>query len=75
MLEAMACGTPVITGNTSAMPEIAGKGGLLADPFNEEEVASLLLRLEEDKAFHDEQIKYGLQRSRLFSWNHKSFNP
>ena len=70
MLEAMACGTPVITGNTSAMPEIAGKGGLLADPFNEEEVASLLLRLEEDQAFHDEQIKYGLQRSRLFSWNH-----
>ena len=34
MLEAMACGTPVIAGNTSAMPEIAGEGALLADPFS-----------------------------------------
>lgn len=70
MLEAMACGTPVIAGNTSAMPEITGEGGLLADPLDEEEIACLLLRLEEDPVFHDEQVKYGLQRSRLFSWNH-----
>ena len=70
MLEAMACGTPVIAGNTSAMPEITGEGGLLADPLDEEEIARLLLRLEEDPVLHDEQVKYGLQRSRLFSWNH-----
>lgn len=35
LLEAMACGTPVITGNTSAMPEIAGEGGILVDPLSE----------------------------------------
>ena len=52
------------------MPEITGEGGLLADPLDEEEIACLLLRLEEDPVFHDEQVKYGLQRSRLFSWNH-----
>ena len=45
-------------------------GTILADPLDEEEIACLLLRLEEDPVFHDEQVKYGLQRSRLFSWNH-----
>lgn len=38
MLEAMACGTPIIAGNTSAMPEIAGEGALLADPFNTKDI-------------------------------------
>ena len=38
MLEAMACGTPIIAGNTSAMPEIAGEGALLADPFNSNDI-------------------------------------
>lgn len=32
MLEAMACGTPVVTSNVSAMPEVAGKGAILVDP-------------------------------------------
>lgn len=46
MLEAMACGTPIITGNTSAMPEIAGKGALLVDPYHPEEITEKILQLE-----------------------------
>ena len=68
MLEAMACGTPVIAGNTSAMPEIAGEGALLADPFNVEDITNKILQLEEDEAFYQQQVDYGLKRSRMFSW-------
>lgn len=68
MLEAMACGTPVIAGNTSAMPEIAGKGSLLVDPLRAEEIAGALLRLEKDPALYDAQRAYGLERVKQFSW-------
>lgn len=68
MLEAMACGTPVIAGNTSAMPEIAGEGALLADPFSSEDITEKILKLENDSAFYQQQVEYGLKRSQLFSW-------
>lgn len=68
MLEAMACGTPVIAGNTSAMPEIAGEGALLADPFNVEDITNKILQLEENEAFYRQQVDYGLKRSQMFSW-------
>lgn len=68
MLEAMACGTPVIAGNTSAMPEIAGEGAVLADPFNSEDITEKILKLENDSAFYQQQVEYGLKRSQLFSW-------
>lgn len=62
MLEAMACGTPVITGNTSAMPEIAGEGGILVNSLNAKEIAEKILYLEQDQIFYQNQIKYGLNR-------------
>lgn len=68
MLEAMACGTPVIAGNTSAMPEVAGEGALLVDPLRAEEITDCLLRLETDKALYEEQRAYGLKRVKQFSW-------
>ena len=68
MLESMACGTPVIAGNTSAMPEIAGEGALLADPLDENDIARKILLLEEDDAFYQQQVDYGLERVKLFSW-------
>lgn len=68
MLEAMACGTPVIIGNTSAMPEVAGPGALAADPYKPEEIAAALLRLETDTALYQSQREYGLLRARQFSW-------
>jgi glycosyltransferase involved in cell wall biosynthesis len=68
ILEAMACGTPVITGNTSAMPEIAGDGALLVDPYMVEEIAEKVLLLENDADLYQQQVSYGLQRVKLFSW-------
>lgn len=68
MLEAMACGTPVIAGNTSAMPEIAGDSGILVDPLEEEEIANALLRLEEEANYYDRQVASGLERVKEFSW-------
>lgn len=68
LLEAMACGTPVITSNTSSMPEIGGKDAILTNPLDENEIATRLLQLEQDPDFYASQVKYGLERVRLFSW-------
>lgn len=68
ILESMACGTPVITSNTSAMPEIAGEGGILVNPYHPEEIAEKLLLLEKDNEFRANCIAYGLKRASLFSW-------
>lgn len=68
MLEAMACGTPVIAGKTSAMPEIVGEGGILVNPFIEDEIVNILLLLEEDPIFYEKQIMYGRRRVNEFSW-------
>ena len=68
LLEAMACGTPVITSRTSAMPEVAGEGNLLIDPYQPREIADALLRLERNEAFRRQQVSYGLERVKQFSW-------
>ena len=69
ILEAMACGSPIITSNTSSMPEVAGDGAILVDPFNEEEIAQKMIQLEVDKDFYEKQVHYGLERVKLFSWD------
>ena len=68
MLEAMACGTPLITSNVTAMPEIAGEGAILTDPTNPDGIAEQLLRLEKDEPFYQQQVRYGLDRVKEFSW-------
>lgn len=68
LLEAMACGTPVITSNTSAIPEIAGKDAILANPFKEKDIADKLLLLETNSEYYLRQKGYGLQRVNSFSW-------
>lgn len=74
ILEAMACGTPVITSNTSAIPEIAGDGAILVDPLSAEAIAQQILRLEQDDDFRSEQINYGLERVKLFSWRNTAMH-
>ena len=68
LLEAMACGTPVITSNTSSMPEIGGKDAILVNPESSDEIAAMMLRLETDETFYQQQREIGLGRARLFSW-------
>ena len=68
ILEAMACGTPVITSNTSSMPEIAGEQAILVNPYKEENIMEKLLLLESDTHLYQQQVIYGLQRIKTFSW-------
>lgn len=68
LLEAMACGTPVVTSNTSSMPEIGGPEAILVNPEKSEEIAEMLLRLETDAQFYQKQKEVGLARAKLFSW-------
>ena len=68
LLEAMACGTPVITSNTSSMPEIGGPDAILVNPENPNEITDMMIRLEEDKEFYKQQENIGLVRAEQFSW-------
>ena len=68
LLEAMACGIPVITSNTSSMPEIAGNDAILINPESPEEITEKMLRLETDEDYYNTQKEIGLKRAELFSW-------
>lgn len=68
LLEAMACGTPVITSNTSSMPEVGGPDAILVNPESSDEIAAMMLRLETDEAFYQKQKEIGKERAKLFSW-------
>ncbi len=68
VLEAMACGTPVVTSNISAMPEIVGDAGLLVDPRNVDALADAIQRIVTDRALHTALSALGLARSKFFSW-------
>ncbi|MGN1211496.1 MAG: glycosyltransferase family 4 protein [Candidatus Cryptobacteroides sp.] len=67
-LEAMACLTPVVVSDKSALPEIAGPGAVYADPYDAESIAQSLLRLETDLQFMQNAVEYGKERISKFSW-------
>jgi len=68
MLEAMSCGVPVITSNTSSMPEVSGDAAHIIDPFKPEEITEGIIKILNDKSYKKELIKKGLERSKVFSW-------
>ena len=70
LLEAMACGTPVITSNTSSMPEIGGSEVIMVDPMNTNEITEKMLLLEKDKALYQKQKDIGIIRAQQFSWEY-----
>lgn len=69
LLEAMACGTPIITSNTSAMPEIVNDAALLVNPLNPESIAQAIDTLLSDPALQARLISNGYQRVKDFSWD------
>lgn len=68
IIEAMACGTPVLTSNVSSMPEIAGGAAVLADPTDVDKIQRSLEDLLLDKQKQKELITKGLKRAKDFSW-------
>jgi glycosyltransferase involved in cell wall biosynthesis len=68
IIEAFACGTPVVTSNTSSMPEIAGNAALIVDPRKPFEIAAALSKLVSSSALRKTLILKGRVRAGLFSW-------
>ena len=68
-LEAMACGTPVITSNVTSIPEFYSNSALLIDPYNIDELSSKIEQILNDSLLMLQMIKSGLERSLDFSWS------
>jgi glycosyltransferase involved in cell wall biosynthesis len=69
ILEAMASGCPVITSNTSSLPEVAGDAAFLVNPTKKTEIENAILNIIQNKNLADDLIYRGLKRARNFSWN------
>jgi len=68
MLEAMRCGVPVITSNTSSMPEVSGGAAYIIDPYKPNEITSAIIELLNDEVLREDLIKKGYIQSQHFSW-------
>jgi glycosyltransferase involved in cell wall biosynthesis len=65
----MACGTPVITSNTSSFPEVVGDAaGIMINPFDITELTQAMLKILTKENLRENLIKKGLERAKMFSW-------
>ncbi|MBS1810679.1 MAG: glycosyltransferase family 4 protein [Acidobacteria bacterium] len=67
-LEAMACGTPVITSNTSSLPEVVGQAALLIDPYDESAIAQAIWQIAHDASLRQRLQKAGIAQAKQFTW-------
>ncbi|MFN8777415.1 MAG: glycosyltransferase family 4 protein [Flavobacteriales bacterium] len=72
VLEAFACGVPVLTSRGTAMEEVAAGAALLADPFDPSDIARGMAALAFDEGLRDRLIRSGLERAGAFSWDHSA---
>jgi glycosyltransferase involved in cell wall biosynthesis len=68
VLEAMACGCPIVTSNVSSMPEVAGDAGAQVDPYDPQAIADALDELLTNDEVRRQRIRQGLEQARRFSW-------
>jgi glycosyltransferase involved in cell wall biosynthesis len=68
LVEAMACGAPVVTSSVSCLPEIAGNAAVLANPLKTDEIASGICMLAANEDLRQKKIELGLDNARRFSW-------
>lgn len=68
VLEAMACGTPVVASNVASLPEVVGDAGLLVDPRNPQAIADAIIRVLSNSALATELRRRGLERAKMFTW-------
>lgn len=69
VLEAMACGTPVITSNISSMPEVAGDAAVLVDPYSIDEISQAMIKIATSVELTSQLSELGLAKAKEFSWN------
>ena len=69
LLEAMACGVPVVTSNVFAMPEITEGAALLVDPYDFKEIGDAIFTLLNDDSPRQDSIRKGLMRVKSFTWD------
>lgn len=69
VLEAMACGCPVVTTNTGCSPEVAGGAAVLVNPYDPDEIAQGMQRVLTDEALRESLVRKGLERAKDFSWD------
>jgi len=70
VLEAMACGCPVITGSNSSLPEVGGAAALYVDALNTEELAAALHHVATDEGQRQTMRDQGLEQARRFAWRY-----
>ncbi len=68
LVEAMSCGTPVITSNITSMPEVVEDAGILVDPFSETAIANAMLRIVNDVNLRNELSEKSKIQAQKFSW-------
>ncbi|MEA5535462.1 glycosyltransferase family 1 protein [Crocosphaera sp. XPORK-15E] len=68
VLEAMGCGTPVITSNISSLPEVAGDAALLINPYNVQEITAAMEQITTDENLRSQLKILGLQQAKKFTW-------
>lgn len=68
VVDAMACGVPVIVSNVSSLPEVAGDAGILVDPFDIDSIAQAIRKVVTDRKFKEQKSKEGLTQAKRFSW-------
>ena len=67
-LEAMACGCPVITSNTSSLPEVVGEAGIMVNPYDTDSLVKAMRQVLTDAKLRDDMIRKGFEQSKRFSW-------
>jgi glycosyltransferase involved in cell wall biosynthesis len=70
VVEAMACGTPVVTSTVTSLPEVAGDAAVLVDPTSVEGIAEGMVRVERSPDLRADLIARGLTRAQQFTWQH-----
>lgn len=72
LLEAMACGCPIVASNTGAIPEITGGAAFLSDLYDADSMANGIDQITHDSLFRQSLIEKGLQRAKLFNWGNSA---
>lgn len=68
ILEAQVCGVPVITSNISSMPEVAGSGALMVDPYSVENISQAINKINKNQEIRQSLVNDGFENVRKFSW-------